>query len=339
MQTIDLRSDTVTKPTEAMRKAMAEAPVGDDVYGEDPTVTRLQETVAQTLGKEAGLFVPSGCMGNLIALWIHAGRGGEVLAHQDSHIIHYEMATGAAIAGCQIIPLPGERGILKPEALEAQVRGPIYYNARTKLVEIENTGNLAGGTCYTQGELVALKSWAETKGVAVHMDGARLWNASVAQKVTPEALARHADTVNVCFSKGLGAPVGSVLTGPSAFIAEARRVRKMLGGGMRQAGILAAGALYALEHHLSALADDHEHARLLARALVDSGWAEVPVQPETNIVFARTLGRSASDVATRLESLGVRCSAMATDRIRFVTHRDVTLAQTERACEIFRTLY
>jgi threonine aldolase len=339
MQTIDLRSDTVTKPTEAMRRAMAEAPVGDDVYGEDPTVARLQDTVAALLGKEAGLFVPSGCMGNLIALWIQAGRGGEVLAHQDSHIIHYEMATGAAIAGCQIIPLPGQRGILKPEVLEGQVRGPIYYNARTKLVEIENTGNLAGGTCYTGAELAAVKTWAVSKSLSVHMDGARLWNASVAQGVAPEALARHADTVNVCFSKGLGAPVGSVLTGPAAFVAEARRVRKMLGGGMRQAGILAAAALFALEHHLAPLADDHEHARLLAAALKASGWAEVPVEPETNIVFARTVGRAASEVAAKLEAGGVRCSAMAADRIRFVTHRDVTRAQTDAACEAFRTLY
>jgi len=339
METIDLRSDTVTKPTEGMRRAMADAPVGDDVYGEDPTVTRLQDTVAQRLGKDAGLFVPSGCMGNLIALWIHAGRGGEVLAHQDSHIIHYEMATGAAIAGCQIIPLPGDRGILKPEVLEAQVRGPIYYNARTKLVEVENTGNLAGGTCYTQAELAALKGWAGSKGLAVHMDGARLWNASVAQGVEPETLARHADTVNVCFSKGLGAPVGSVLTGPAPFIAEARRVRKMLGGGMRQAGILAAGALYALDHHLASLADDHEHARLLAQALSNSGWAEVSVPPETNIVFARTLGHAASEVAARLEAQGVRCSAMAADRIRFVTHRDVTHAQIDRACQLIGSLY
>jgi threonine aldolase len=338
MEPIDLRSDTITKPTDAMRRAMAEAPVGDDVYGEDPTVNFLQDRVAALLGKEAGLFVPSGSMGNLIALYLQAGRGGEVLAHEFSHIIHYELASGAALAGCQILAVGGERGILKPEALESHVRGPIYYNARTKLVEVENTGNLAGGTCYSNAELAAVKSWAAGKNLPVHMDGARLWNASVAQNVEPALLARHADTVTVCFSKGLGAPVGSVLAGTKAFIGEALRIRKMLGGGMRQAGVLAAAALYALDHHVKSLADDHHHARLLADALAASGWAEVPVKPETNIVFARTPGRDAATLAQRLGERGLRCSALAADRIRLVTHRDVSRAQTDRACEILRTL-
>jgi len=338
MEPIDLRSDTVTKPTPAMRLAMAEAPVGDDVYGEDPTVNKLQSRVAELLGKEAGLFLPSGSMGNLIALYLVAGRGGEVLAHQDSHIIHYELASGAALAGCQILPVPGDRGILRPEALEGYVRGPIYYNARTKLVEVEDTGNLAGGTCYTDAELAAVQAWAASQGLPVHMDGARLWNASVAQGVSPGALAAHADTVTVCFSKGLGAPVGSVLAGSKAFIAEALRIRKMLGGGMRQAGILAAAALYALDHHLAPLAEDHLHARMLANALEAAGWAKVPVRPETNIVFAQTPGRNAAEVSARLADRGLRCSAMA-DRIRLVTHRDVTRAQTDYACRMIQELF
>jgi len=339
MEPIDLRSDTVTKPTEAMRRAMADAPVGDDVYGEDPTVNRLQEKVAEFLGKEAGLFVPSGSMGNLISLYLQAGRGGEVLAHEQSHIIHYELASGAALAGCQILAVAGDRGILKPEALERHLRGPVYHNARTKLVEIENTGNLAGGICYTQAELAAVRTWASSRNLPVHMDGARLWNAAVAQSVTAASLATYADTVTVCFSKGLGAPVGSVLTGSKAFIAEGLRIRKMLGGGMRQAGILAAGALYALDHHVAPLAEDHLHSRQLAEALQSSGWAQVPVLPETNIVFAQTPGRNAADVAARLAEKGLRCSALSADRIRLVTHRDVTKAQIDRACELIRTLF
>lgn len=338
MEPIDLRSDTVTKPTPAMRRAMAEAPVGDDVYGEDPTVTALQTRVAELLGKEAGLFVPSGSMGNLIALYLVAGRGGEVLAHEQSHIIHYELASGSALAGCQIVPVAGDRGVLKPEALDSKVRSPLYYNARTKLVEVENTGNLAGGTCYTLAELAEVKAWATSKHLPVHMDGARLWNASVATGQSPASIASAADTVTVCFSKGLGAPVGSVLAGSKDFIAEALRIRKMLGGGMRQAGILAAAALHALEHHLAPLADDHDNARRLAEALNASGWARVET-PQTNIVFADTPGRSAADVVARLADRGVRCSAMGAQRIRLVTHRDVTKAQTEIAAEVLRTLF
>ncbi len=339
MEPIDLRSDTVTKPTPGMRRAMAEAPVGDDVYGEDPSVNKLQDHVAAVLGKEAGLFVPSGSMGNLIALFLQAGRGGEVLAHELSHIIHYELASGAALAGCQIVPIPGERGVLTPQVAERFVRGSGYSNARTKLVEIENTGNLAGGSCYRGDELKALRQWAASRSLPVHMDGARLWNAAIAQGVEPASLAAFADTVMVCFSKGLGAPVGSVLAGSKDFIAEALRVRKMLGGGMRQAGILAAGALYALEHHLAPLAEDHKHARKLAESLEASNWAKVPVKPETNILFAETPGRNAATVAELLSGRGVRCSALSSDRIRFVTHLDVTSDQTDKACEILRTLF
>lgn len=338
MSPIDLRSDTVTKPTQAMRQAMSEAPVGDDVYGEDATVNTLQIRTAELLGKEAGLFVPSGSMGNLIALYLHAGRGGEVLAHEHSHIIHYELASGAALAGCQILGIAGERGILTPDALEARLRGPVYYNARTKLVEVENTGNLAGGTCYSQAELQAVGNWARDHSLPVHMDGARLWNAEAATGRPPAEIAGIAETVTVCFSKGLGAPVGSVLAGPRDWIAEAQRIRKMLGGGMRQAGILAAGALYALDHHRQALAEDHGHAKLLAEALTASGWATAQV-PETNIVFAETPGRRAPEVASRLAARGVLCSALSAGRIRMVTHRDVSRTQIGQVCEILRTLF
>jgi threonine aldolase len=337
MNPIDLRSDTVTKPTEAMRKVMADAPVGDDVYGEDATVNRLQTRVAELLGKEDALFVSSGSMGNLISLYLLAGRGGEVLAHEHSHIIHYELASGAAIAGCQIIAIAGERGILKPETLEPRVRGPVYHNARTKLVEVENTGNLAGGTCYTEADLAAVRRWADGKRLPVHMDGARLWNAAAALGVDEGALAQHAQTVTVCFSKALGAPVGSVLAGPKDFIDEARRVRKMLGGGMRQAGIIAAGALYALDHHRAGLAADHRHAKLLADALNATGWAKVGV-PETNIVIA-DVDRPADDVIAALGKRGVLASSMGAAKVRVVTHLDVSAEQTAAACEAIRTLF
>ncbi|MEI8095152.1 MAG: GntG family PLP-dependent aldolase [Spirochaetales bacterium] len=339
METMDFRSDTLTRPTPAVREVMARAEVGDDVYGEDPTVNRLQDVTAELLGKEAALFVSSGTMGNLISLYLQAGRGGEVLAHKDSHIIHYELASGAAIAGCQILPASGARGVLTAEVLEPLVRGPIYYNARTTLIEIENTGNLAGGTCYSLAELNALGTWARSRALPVHLDGARLWNAVVATRSSPAALAAVADTVTVCLSKGLGAPVGSVLAGSKAFVAEARRVRKMLGGGMRQAGVLAAAGLYVLEHHRDRLADDHEHARLLAEALQASGWAQVPVAPETNIVFADTPRHESADVVAKLEAHGVRCSAMGAHRVRFVTHLDVSRAATKKACEILASIY
>ena len=337
MNPIDLRSDTVTKPSEAMRRAMAEAVVGDDVYGEDATVNLLQDRVAALLGKEAALFVSSGSMGNLIALYLQAGRGGEVLAHEHSHIIHYELASGAAIAGCQIIAVAGPRGILKPETLESHLRGPVYHNARTKLVEVENTGNLAGGTCYHEDELVSVARWAVSKRLPVHMDGARLWNACAALGVEPGALSRHADTVTVCFSKALGAPVGSVLAGPRDFIDEARRARKMLGGGLRQAGILAAGALYALDHHRAGLTDDHAHAKQLAAALNTAGWAQVGA-PETNIVIA-DVDRPADEVIAALGRRGVLASSMGAAKIRVVTHLDVSAAQTAQACEVIRTLF
>lgn len=337
MDSIDLRSDTLTKPTLAMRKAMADAPVGDDVYGEDPTVNLLQERVARILGKEQALFISSGSMGNLITLYLQAGRGGEVLAHEDSHIIHYEVASGAALAGCQILAVPGARGILRPENLESRVRTPLYYNARTKLVEIENTGNLAGGTCYSSGELQAVYSWAQSKGLPVHMDGARLWNACAAQNVEPGVLAQYADTVTVCFSKGLGAPVGSVLAGTKHFIDEARRVRKMLGGGLRQAGVLAAAAIYALDHHRPDLEIDHQHAKDLAETLKTLPWAAIPQAPETNILFVDTPGYSASAVANDLASKGILVSPMGSERLRFVTHRDLTKLQILEAKKILET--
>jgi len=337
MNTIDLRSDTITRPSDGMRRAMAEAVVGDDVYGEDTTVNLLQDRVAELLGKESALFVSTGSMGNLIALYLQAGRGGEVLAHEYSHIIHYELASGAAIAGCQIVPIAAERGVLTPEVLEPQLRGGVYHIAHTKLVEVENTGNRAGGTCYTEADLVAVRRWADGKQLPVHMDGARLWNACAALGAEPGTLSRHVQTVTVCFSKALGAPVGSVLAGPKAFIDEARRVRKMLGGGTRQAGILAAGALYALDHHRAGLADDHAHAKKLAEALNASGWAKVGV-PETNIVIAE-VGRPADEAIAALAKRGVLASSMGATKLRFVTHRDVSAAQTSEACEIIRTLF
>jgi threonine aldolase len=335
---VDLKSDTVTLPTEGMKKAMHDAPVGDDVYLEDPSIRKLEERTAEMLGKEAALFVPSGTMGNLISLYLACGRGNEVLAHESAHIIHYELAGAAAVAGCLPIPVPGKRGILTPSGLEPKLRPAVYYSAQTKMVEVENTGNLIGGTCYSEQELQDVYDFAKINALWVHMDGARLWNAAIATGLSLPQIASQADSVNVCFSKGLGAPVGSALTGPKDFITEARRVRKMLGGGMRQAGSLAAGALYALANHIDRLEEDHSHAKLLAQALSERPWAEIEAEEvETNILFATITGRPAAEIKGALEAQGVLCHAMG-DRIRMVTHLDVSAAMIDYAMGVIREI-
>ena len=245
MKTYDLRSDTITRPTGDMRKAMLRAEVGDDVYGEDPTINLLQETAAKITGKKAALFLPSGTMGNLIPLYVLCGRGNEVILHENSHIMHYELSSAAALAGVMPRPVPGERGVFTPKIIKPQVRPDIYYMARTALIEVENTHNKEGGTCWKEHELADIAKFAKKTGIPVHMDGARIFNAAVHTGIPVKRIASYADTVTFCLSKGLGAPVGSLLCGPTEFIAEARRVRKMLGGGMRQAGVIAAAGLYA----------------------------------------------------------------------------------------------
>ncbi|MBN1685452.1 MAG: low-specificity L-threonine aldolase [Spirochaetales bacterium] len=337
MKTYDLRSDTITKPTEGMRKAMYNAEVGDDVYGEDPTVNKLQEVAAQLTGKEAAIFISSGTMGNLIPIYLNCGRGNELIAHRQAHILHYEMAGLAAIAGAMPVAVDGERGILKPEAVEPVIRPGVYSMPRTKLLEIENTHNLAGGTCYSQADLEGILTVARKHNLAVHMDGARLFNAAAATGLSPDEICNYADTVTFCLSKGLGAPVGSLLCGTSSFVAEARRARKLLGGATRQAGVLAAAGLYALENNVERLTEDHENAALVAKALQGTGWAMLgPV--ETNIVYFSTPGKNAGQIRDALGKAGVLCNATGPERIRMVTSLEISRADTKEVCSIIAKL-
>ncbi|MGY1687972.1 threonine aldolase family protein [Geodermatophilus sp. SYSU D00867] len=329
---IDLRSDTVTKPTPGMRRAMAEAEVGDDVYGEDPAITALEERVADLFGHEAALFVPSGTMGNQIGMRLVCEPGQEVLCDADAHVVTYEMGAAAAVFGISTRTVVSSGGLLDAGALIDQVRprGDWHLTA-TAAVAVENTHNRGGGRVQPLAELERLFAWSRDAGVAVHLDGARIWNASVAAGTDLATYGRLADTASVCLSKGLGAPVGSVLVASAERIAAARLWRKRLGGGMRQAGVLAAAGLYALDHHLARLAEDHEHARLLAKRLgVD------PATVETNMVVVDDV--PAPVVAEAAKARGVLVSQVSPRRIRLVTHLDVDRAAVDRAGDVLADL-
>jgi threonine aldolase len=335
MKPIDLRSDTVTRPTPEMRRAMAEAEVGDDVYGEDPTVNRLEARAAAILGMEAALFVPSGTMGNAIAVRILTRRGDEVLVERRSHVVRYELAGMSVLSGVmpRMVDAPG--GHLTPEHVRAAVGPRAYYKSDVSLVVLENTHNLGGGTVQAVEEVRAVVAAAREAGFRVHVDGARIWNAAVALGVRPAELVSGADTVMSCLSKGLSAPVGSLLASSRERIEEARRVRKLLGGGMRQAGVLAAAGLVALDTLIPRLAEDHANATLLAEALGrGQGTRVAPVQ--TNIVVARLEGRDAPEAVSALRERGVLAHAMDGETLRLVTHRDVSREDCERAAEAVR---
>ncbi len=345
MTVIDLRSDTVTRPTPAMREAMAHAEVGDDVYGEDPSVNRLQERVAALLGKEAALYVPSGSMANQIALAIHTRPGDDVLIGEGAHNFLYESGAAGAIAGVQMT-IVGQGGLFDAADLEAGYKVDNHHYAPTRLCCLEDTHNRAGGRVWPRAQRDAVALAARARGLQLHLDGARLWNAAVfhaaaagraltgsaAEALAPElrALAEPFDTVSVCFSKGLGAPVGSCLTGSRELIDRAHRMRKMLGGGMRQAGILAAAALHALDHHVARLADDHASARALAAGLGQLPGVRAAGAPETNIVIADLSGPADSFVA-RARERGVLLNSIGPQRIRLVTHLDVSRAACDDA--------
>jgi len=332
---IDMRSDTVTKPTPAMREAMARAEVGDDVYGEDPTVHRLQETVAALLGKERGLFVPSGTMGNQLAIFGHCRPGDEVVVGEGSHSVWYETGAGAVISGVQFA-IAGKGGLFTADEMEAAIKPPQYWYPRSTLVAVEDTHNRAGGRVWPVAQLHAVAERARKIGLSAHLDGARLWNACVASGMTPAERAKPFDTVTVCLSKGLGAPVGSVLCGDAKFITAAHRHRKMLGAGMRQVGILAAAGLHALEHHRARLADDHAHARTFAQSIVAANDPRITVDlagVESNIVNV-DLSVDAEPIVARARELGLLVGASGPKRIRAVTHLDVDASQAKRAAEI-----
>jgi threonine aldolase len=329
---VDLRSDTVTRPTAAMRRAMAEAIVGDDVFGDDPTVKELERRVAGLTGKEAALYVPSGTMGNQIAVVCHTRPGEEVLLEQQSHIYLYEQGGMAANASCLAHPVASERGAIAPEAVALALRAEDDHVAKLRLVCMENTHNRAGGVIVPLERMRAVSAAARERGLAVHLDGARLWNASVATGVPLTDWAATADTVMMCFSKALGAPVGSILVGSGAVIHEARRVRKRLGGGMRQVGILAAACLHALDHHVARLADDHRRARTLAAGFRQAPGVRV-AEPDTNIVIVE-LEHPALEpdaVLAALRERGVWMVPFGGRRLRAIVHLDVDDAGIERA--------
>ncbi len=330
---IDLRSDTVSRPGEAMRQAMARAGVGDDVLGDDPTVQRLDQAAAERVGKEAALYVPSGTMANLLALLVTCGRGDEAVVGSESHILHHEAVGASALGGISLRTAPNnERGRIDRAELEGAIRAPGAV-PRTALVCLENTQNRCGGAAIPLESMRAATEVARSAGAAVHLDGARIFNAAHALETDAATIAGLADTVSFCFSKGLGAPVGSVLTGPREVIDRARVLRRQLGGGMRQAGVIAAAALYALEHHVERLADDHAHASHLAEGLAAlPGVLLDPASVDTNIVFFE-LDDSLDGIEfrERLAAEGVLCSGTGPQRVRMVTHLDVDGADIDAA--------
>ena len=336
---IDLRSDTVTRPTEAMHKAMMAAEVGDDVYGEDPAINALQEEGAALLGMEAALFVPTGTMANQLALKAHTHMGDEVVVHPNAHIVRAESGAGAALAGVQFRMAGREDGTLDRAAVADAIQdGSNPHFAPTRLICCENTHNFQGGTVWPLEELDALGALAAERGVPLHLDGARLLNACVKQDVKPERILRHFASTTLCLSKGLGAPVGSLVAGSKDFIATCLRYRKMYGGGMRQAGYLAEAARYALKHHVQRLAEDHENATVLAGRLAQNKHIQLMYgMPETNIVFFRLEHPklSVADLVAQLKARGVMIGGSGAYAARAVTHLDVTRAQVEQAADAF----
>ena len=317
---VDLRSDTITQPTPAMREAMAQAEVGDDVFGDDPTVARLEARTAEILGKEAAVFTPSGTMANQLALRAHTEPGDEILVDGNAHIYYYETGAPAALAGVMCRCLPGVRGVFTAADVEAALRPVDQHFSPTKLVCVENTHNRGGGSVWPIERIREVAEVSRARGLRLHLDGARLWNASLATSIPERDYAAPFDSVSVCFSKGLGAPIGSALCGTREIIQRARRFRKMFGGGMRQAGIIAAGALHALENHRSRLAEDHANARALADGLSRLPGLDLdPTSVQTNIVLMRVKSLPAATLARALDEAGVRILAVGPDTIRAVT--------------------
>jgi len=333
---IDLRSDTITQPTPEMRDAMARAAVGDDVLGDDPTVIALERRTAEILGTEQALYMPSGTMTNQVAIRCHTEPGDELLCDANAHSYLLESGGPAALSGVTCRLLAGVRGIFRPEDVRAALRPRNIHFPRTRLVAIENTHNRGGGSVWSVEQIASVEQVAREAGLSMHLDGARLWNASVATGRPESDFARYFDTVSVCFSKGLGAPVGSALAGSAEMIDRAKRFRKMLGGGMRQAGIIAAGALYAIDHHRERLADDHANAKRLAEGLGSLPGVDLdPAMVETNIVIVRVMSLPAETLAACLKEAGVLVLAIGPDRIRAVTNLMVDQDDIDEAVGVF----
>ena len=339
---IDLRSDTVTKPSPAMREFMLKAEVGDDVFGEDPTVNELQQRVAQLLEKDAALFVTSGTQANQVSLNAHTQPGQEVICDYHSHIFNYEAGAAGMLSGVQLHPLPGKNGHPAAEQIAEVVRPPDDHYPQTSLICLENTHNRAGGTILPLEELKCISGFAKGRELKMHLDGARLWNAAVATGIKPAEYARYFDSVSVCFSKGLGAPIGSMVAGSRDFIQRAHYYRKAYGGGTRQAGIVAAACLYALDHNINRLAEDHQHARMLAAVLNSCTGIKVDLQAvQTNIVIAEVTGKNqtAPGVVENLKAHSILALPFSNSKIRFVTHLDVSRADIEQSIVIIKKLF
>lgn len=336
---LDFRSDTVTRPTAEMRRAMAEAEVGDDVYGEDPTVNRLEERAARIFAREAAIFVPSGTMGNQIAIKIHTRHGQEIICEERGHIFNYEMATLAAFSGCLVRPIYGEDGMLTWSEIKKRIAPGIYYKAQTGLISLENTHNMAGGMVYRQEVADEICDRAHEAGLPVHLDGARVFNAATALGRPVAEITKKFDSVMFCLSKGLGAPVGSMLVGSKTFIEKARSYRKALGGGMRQAGVLAAAGLIALEKMPARLKEDHENAQALAQGLARIPGIKIdPKKVVTNILVFNIAGTSMNtvDFSRKLGERNVLAAGIDPENMRFVTHMDVSREDCEAALEAIR---
>ena len=336
MQFIDLRSDTVTKPSPGMRDAMINAPVGDDVIDIDPTVVELQEQIAHLLGKQTAIFMPSGTMTNQIALRVHCSPGDEFICEAGCHIYNYEQGAFAQLSGLVAKTIQAQHGLLELEQLIGSVRSENEHTVRTRLLCLENTHNRGAGKIYSLSRIQSLCNWAHGEGLKTHLDGARLFNASIATGVSLQAYSEPFESVSVCFSKGLGAPVGSCLVGDREFITKARRARKLFGGGMRQVGILAAGALYALRHQMDRLADDHDNAKLLAKAISQcKGLCLSDDAPDTNIVIFHVDSQwgTAAQFSQSLEQEGILSLPFGPQSVRLVTHLDVSRGQIATACD------
>ena len=337
---IDLRSDTVTKPSKEMLQAMYDAELGDDVYKEDPTVNKLENYAAELLGKEAALYVPSGVMGNQICLNVFTNPMDEVICEKDAHIFQYESGSPAALSGIQLCQVEGTRGVFTPDQVEPLIRPTsAYYMPRSRVIEIENTHNRAGGTINPIENIAALKKLAEKYNLFFHLDGARVWNASVATGIKPSEYSNYFDSVSCCLSKGLGAPIGSVIAGSKEFIQEAFRVRKAWGGGMRQVGVIAAAGLYALKNNIARLTEDHEKAKSLAEFLDESDQFDIDMKTvQTNILIFKPLKKSVDKILSTANSKGLQLSVGSVGTLRAVTHMDVSFEQIEEAKQILEKI-
>ncbi len=338
---IDLRSDTVTRPSEGMRKAMYDAEVGDDVFQEDPSVNKLQEYAAELLGKEAALFVSSGVMGNQICLNVLTNPGDEVICERDSHIFNYESGSPAVLSGIQLLPVDGKAGVITPEQVEPFIRpASAYYMPRTKVLEVENTHNRAGGAVHPIDNIKALGKLAEKYNLFYHLDGARIWNASVASGIPVKEYTQNFDTVSCCLSKGLGAPVGSIIAGTKDFIKEAFRVRKAWGGGMRQAGIIAAAGLYALKNNIKRLEEDHRKAKILAGTISEIQSLEIDLDTvQTNILIFKPKHATVQDAIEACKKRGLLISVGKVDSLRAITHLDVSFEEIKKAQKILKDVF